>query len=271
VSTQDLTNLAALKAWLGLPATVTPSDATLASLVTSSSRWIYAALSRPFLLPTACSDTLDAESKRVFLRHWPVLSVTSVTLDGLAIPPATPATGAPSLGYALRPDDPAPPGRPQALDLFHLRLWPGRQNLTVAYTAGYAVQGESGVAPVGAPLQAQAPYGPWAGDLGVTLSATQSPLAAVAGPPGPGQYAVAGGLYTFNAAQAGAGVAISYGYIPQDLWQATLELAAERFRAGDRIGLRSKSLGGQETIAYDVGAISAPVLAMIQPYRRTAI
>ena len=64
---------------------------------------------------------------------------------------------------------------------------------------------------------------------------------------------------------------IAYGYVPQDLWQATLELAAERFRAADRIGLRSKSLGGQETIAYDIGAMSASVLAMIQPYKRTAI
>ena len=88
MSNQDLTNLAALKAWLGLPASAAPSDATLANLITSSSRWIYAALSRPFLLPTACSETLDAEAARVFLRHWPVLSVASVALDGQSIPPS---------------------------------------------------------------------------------------------------------------------------------------------------------------------------------------
>ena len=40
--------------------------------------------------------------------------------------------------------------------------------------------------------------------------------------------------------------------MPQDLAQAATELAAERFRAAERIGLRSKSLGGQETIAYDL-------------------
>ena len=66
-------------------------------------------------------------------------------------------------------------------------------------------------------------------------------------------------------------MAISYGYIPQDVAQAALELAAERFRAAERIGLRSKSIGGQETIAYDVSAISAPVMALLQPYRRVAV
>ena len=133
------------------------------------------------------------------------------------------------------------------------------------------MQAESWTTPAGAPIQALAPYGPWASDLGVTLSASGAALTVTAGAPGPGQYSVAGGLYTFNAAQAGAAVTIAYGYVPQDLWQATLELAAERFRAADRIGLRSKSLGGQETIAYDIGAMSASVLAMIQPYKRTAI
>ena len=64
---------------------------------------------------------------------------------------------------------------------------------------------------------------------------------------------------------------LSYGYIPQDLAQAALELAAERFRASERIGLRSKSIGGQETIAYDISAMSAGVLALLQPYRRTIL
>ena len=49
-------------------------------------------------------------------------------------------------------------------------------------------------------------------------------------------------------------VSLSYGYVPQDIAQAALELAAERFRAAERIGLRSKSVGGQETIGYDTSA-----------------
>ena len=82
---------------------------------------------------------------------------------------------------------------------------------------------------------------------------------------------VSAGVYTFSAADAGAALSISYGFIPQDIAQAALELSAERFRAADRIGLRSKSVGGQETISYDGSAISATVLALLQPYRRVAI
>ncbi len=65
-------------------------------------------------------------------------------------------------------------------------------------------------------------------------------------------------------------LSLSYGFVPQDLAQAATELAADRFRAADRIGLRSKSLGGQETIAYDLTGLSAAVEALIAPYRRTA-
>ena len=273
MSLYDLTNLAALKAWLELPAGASPNDATLAGLITAASRAIYAALSRPSLLPQGYSEVIDGESERLFLRHWPVLKVTSVTLEGHAIPPASPAGARPTLGYLVRPDDIAPPGRQQALDIFGRHVRPRRQNLVVDYTAGYAVQGEAQVVPVVSPWTANAlaPYGAWAADLGVVYAATGDPLSAVPTAPTTGEYCVAGGAYTFSADDAGAAVTISYGYVPQDIAQAALELAAERFRAAERIGLRSKSLGGQETIAYDISPISAPVLAPLQPYRRVAV
>ena len=87
----------------------------------------------------------------------------------------------------------------------------------------------------------------------------------------PGQYAVSAGVYSFSAADAGQALALSYGYAPQDVAQAALEMAAERFRAAEHIGLRSKSVGGQEMIAYDTSAIPAPILAMLQPYKRVAV
>jgi hypothetical protein len=272
MSTYDLTNLAALKAWLGLPASASPNDTTLSALITAGSRAIYALLSRPGLLPQSYSETIDAESRRLFLRHWPVLQIASVTLDGFAIPPATP--GAPSeVGYLLRPDDVAPPGRQQALDIFGWHVWPRRQNLVVAYSAGYAVQREAQSVPAETPwtLSPLAPYGPWALDMGVVYAATGAALSAVASAPTTGQYCVNAGAYAFSAGDAGAAVSLSYGYIPQDVAQAALELAAERFRAAERIGLRSKSIGGQETIAYDISAISAPVMSLLQPYRRVAV
>jgi hypothetical protein len=269
----DLTNLAALKAWLGLPPAPSPSDATLAALVTAASRSIYAALSRPSLLPLSYAETIDLETDRVTLRHWPVLKVTSVTWRGFTVPPDDNANLEASIGYALQPGDGFPPGRPQALDLFGRQYLSGRQSLSVSYSAGYAVQNEAQTVPATASLQLSAfsPYGPWGSDLGVNYSATGAPLTAVSASPGAGQYSVSTGVYSFTASDAGQSVSISYGYVPQDIAQAAIELAAERFRAADRIGLRSKSIGGQETIAYDTSAMSAPIQAMLRPCMRVIL
>lgn len=270
MSQYDLTSTAALKAWLGLPAGPGPSDATLAALPTAASRMIFALLSRPNLLPQAYTETLDLESRRVTLRQWPVLQVNAVLWRGVVVPPALTADPSASIGYALQSADSAPPGRPQAIDLFGDCYRPGRQSLVVSYRAGYAVQGEAQTVPsVGPPqLSALAPYGPWASDLGVIYASTGASFTPVAAAPGAGQYAIGAGVYTFSAADAGQPLALSYGYTPQDVAQAALELASERFRAAEHIGLRSKSVGGQETIAYDVSAIPAAVLAMLQPYKR---
>lgn len=269
----DLTNLAALKAWLGLPSAPGPSNSALAALVTAASRMVYAALSRPSLLPRAFTETIDLETRRVTLRHWPVLKVTAATWRGIAVPPDLNADLAASFGYALEPDDGVPPGRPQALDLFGHQYGPGRQSLVVSYSAGYAVQNETQAVPSAAPFQLSAfsPYGPWGSDLAVTYAATGAPLTPVSASPAAGQYVASAGTYTFAAADAGQSVSLAYGYVPQDIAQATLELAADRFRAAERIGLRSKSIGGQETIAYDTGAMPAPVEAMLRPYRRVTL
>jgi hypothetical protein len=269
MSAYDLTTLANVKAWLGLPSPPGVSDATLSGLVTAASRAILAALSRPSILPQAYADTIDLEGERVYLNNWPVSQVTSVRLDGLVVPPVG---SLPTLGWSLQPADAAPPGRPQALDIFGRRIQRRRQNLVVSYVAGYGVYQESATAPSAAPYQiaAQAPFGPRASDLGVSYVSSGQALQKVAGAPALGQYAVAAGSYRFNAADAGAGLSVSYGFVPQDLVQAATELAAERFRAADHIGLSSKSLGGQETIAYGTAAISAPILALIAPYRRAA-
>ena len=272
MSPYDLTNLAALKAWLGLPSAAGLNDATLTALITAASRSIYAAISRPSLLPQSYTETIDLETQRVTLRQWPVTQVVSVTWRGIAVPRDQNADLEASVGYALEPGDGVPPGRPQALDLFGHQYRPGRQRLIVSYSAGYAVQNEAQTVPAAAPFQLTtlAPYGPWGSDVGVTYAASGAALISVAAPPGAGQYSVSGGAYTFSAADAGQSVLIAYGYVPQDIAQAALELAAERFRAAERIGLKSKSMGGQETIAYDMTAMSAPILSMLQPYKRVA-
>ena len=272
MSQYDLTTLANVKAWLGLPSPPGASDAPLAGLVTAASRAILAALSRTAIWPQAYVETFDLETDRVYLANWPVGSVASVLLDGLVLPPAATGSANAQLGWLLSAGDAAPPGRPQALTIYGRRGGRGRNNLVVSYQAGYAVYGETANAPSAPPYQlaAAAPFGAWAGDLGVSYAASGAPLTAITGAPGPGQYSVSGGTYRFNAADAGAGLLLSYGFVPQDLVQAATELAAERFRAADHIGLGSKSLGGQETINYLSSGMSAPIQALIAPYKRTA-
>src|ERR1700674_4809115 len=113
----DLTTLAALKAWLGLPAAAGPNDATLSALITAASRSIYAALSRPGLLPQSYVEAIDLETSRIYPMQWPVLQVNSVLWRGIMVPPDQNADLQASVGYALQPGDAAPPGRPQAIDL----------------------------------------------------------------------------------------------------------------------------------------------------------
>jgi hypothetical protein len=273
MSSTDLTTLVGLKTWLGLPAAASPSDATLAALITATSRAVYAQLSRPALAPQNYTETIDLETQRVFLRQWPVVKVNWVTWRGLSVPASQPGNLDATSGYALQPGDSAPPGRPQALDLFGGYYRPGRQSLVVSYCAGYALQGETQTVPSASPyaVTVLAPYGPWASDLGAVYAATGVAMTPVATAPAAGQYSVSGGVYTFSAADSGQSISLSYGYTPQDIAQATMELAAARFRAADHIGLTSKSLGGQETIAYDASALPASVVAMLQPYKRLAV
>ncbi len=59
-----------------------------------------------------------------------------------------------------------------------------------------------------------------------------------------------------------------YAATPPEVAQAVVELAGERFRTRDRIGQTSKTLGGQETAAFSLAAMSPAVAAMLAPYRR---
>ena len=99
------------------------------------------------------------------------------------------------------------------------------------------MQGEAQTVPAAAPCQLTRVCA-WA--LGERsrrrLRRDRRALSPVAPRPAPGNMSVAGGVYAFSAADAGKAVSISYGYVPQDIAQAALELAAERFRAAEHIG-----------------------------------
>ena len=269
----DLAALADVKTWLsGSSGIGTSDDALLARLITDVSGAIAAYLGRPSLTPRAFVERRDGGGKaRLYLRRYPALAIASLVIDGCNVASATPpAAGAPrGRGYLLETWDGLPPGRPQALDLFDEMFWPGRQNVVVSYSAGYAVSGEAATVPA-APgpynVSAAAPFGPWAGDGGVTYAGGTA-LTAVAGMPGAGQYNVSAGAYSFAAADAGAAVLLGYGFIPAAINNACIEWVAERYRYRTRVGQSAQTVAGQMTSSYSLKDIPDFIRASLDPYR----
>ena len=64
-------------------------------------------------------------------------------------------------------------------------------------------------------------------------------------------------------------VAYTAGYAttPPDIAQAAIELTGEAFRRRDRIGLNSKSLGGQEVVAFSLKDMNDTIRALLAPYQ----
>ena len=125
----------------------------------------------------------------------------------------------------MQPGDGVPPGRPQALDLFGHQYGPGRQSLVVSYSAGYAVQNETQTVPAAAPFQLSALFALRTVGIGSRRDLRCDRRAPDAGFSLAGRWAnmwSAPATYTFSAADAGQSVSISYGYVPQDIAQATL-------------------------------------------------
>lgn len=234
-------------------------DDEIQRLITAVSRTMLTMLNRPNLLPHTVTETRRSGGGGIVLAQWPVTSVQAVTLGG--IPSA----------YDLEPADDAPPGRPQWLTLAGLARGRDAPWATITYTAGYQVTDAPKFVPASAPytVTPAAPHGAWACDVGVT-SATGGALARVASQPGPGQYSVeADGTYTLSGAEAGKAIALSYGYVPADLANAAVDWIRDRIAYADRIGMQSRSLGGQETVSYKIAATPDFVAAILAQYAAT--
>ncbi len=262
----DLISLAQLKAHLGVQSN--GDDIVLSGLISQISRAIAAYLNRPFIWPRDIVDVFDGNGRdRIQLRHWPVVSASSVSVNGQVVPPAaTPQ----SAGWLVEASDLEPPGAMQQVIWLGGVFPRGWQNVSVAYRAGYQVSGETVAVPSAAPyfVQAAQPYGAFVCDMGVAY-ANGAALTGVAENPGQGQYVLDGvGGYYFSAADAGQSIVLNYGYAPADLALCALEWAADRYRYRERIGMTSKSLGGQETAAFRLAAMPDFVALALRNFAR---
>lgn len=126
----DLCALADVKAWLQTGQNPFPAtdDALLSRLITAASQFIQTWLNRQI----AAADWLEIRDgtggRRLALANFPVVAVLSLTIDGLAIPPAS-AGGGYGAGYSFTATELAVHGY-----VFTRRA----QNVIVTYTAGYA-------------------------------------------------------------------------------------------------------------------------------------
>ena len=268
-SPSDLVTVAEAQAYIGQAAA--NQGVKLGKLITTCSMAILAYINRNAVLPKSYTEVRDGNRNgSIMLRNWPVQSVQAVTAARGAFSGAQDAI-LPSVngqcGYLLETADDAPAGAPQSIITPYGGIYAGKDNVTITYTAGYQVSAEAQTVPAdGGVVTVAQPYGAWGSDVGVTY-VTGMPLRPVAaGAEALGAYSVANGAYTFSAADGGASLLISYGYIPADLANACLEWVQERLAYQDRVGLASKGIAGEMT-TYRAAAVPAFVATMLDNYR----
>jgi hypothetical protein len=121
----DLTTLATLESWLGLPAGNADED-LLQRLIDAIGAAAESWCARSFAAQ-AFAETRDGTGgTRLAFANTPVSVVASVLVDGVAIPPSP---GAPLPGYLFSAT---------AVTLVGFRFRRGQSNVALAYTAGYA-------------------------------------------------------------------------------------------------------------------------------------
>lgn len=282
LATGDLTTYANAQAYVAGFNGLSATNPLITGLVTRISRMIQTKLNRSLLIPQAKVQQFNGTgTNSLVLPDWPVIgaTLTSLTIGGAVIniapQPNDPATVSVPWGYRFQPQSGLPPGSPAVVELVGgAYYYPGNQNVVVSYNAGYQITGEVVPTTGGATYTPVTPYGIWATDQGVEYVANGTALVPIAsGMPTAGQYIPPSPeaaspvlLYTFNAADVAAGLQISYGFIPADLEQICLELIAERASYRSRVGVRSQSLAGQETMSYDMAGLPPYAVAMLAPY-----
>lgn len=249
----------------------------LGSMISQVSRAFNNYMERGSLLFRTVTETYDGlGNTRLTLRQFPALSVSVLTIRGVPIKQTQyTASGQlnnlspPGYGFLFAPWDGDLPGKPASIDLVGACFPRLPKSISVTYQTGYVTANEAAVVASGQ-VTPQEPQGNWVQDAGVTY-ATGVALTKVAANPLQGQYTVPSDnqdFYGFNAADEGVAVLISYSFVPSDLEEACIEQVAERLRYATRIGLKSASQSGQETVSYNITDIPPYVRMALNSYRR---
>ncbi len=135
----DLTTLENLKAWLPINTTTTSDDPTLSRLITAASNDFMRATKRPDLLQASyCEVRTGDGGTRMVLYHWPIVSVTTLKINGAAVAASADKIVA---GYFL--DQDIDPERIFSLWLAGGSSFTDGNSVQISYAAGYVQPGAS--------------------------------------------------------------------------------------------------------------------------------
>lgn len=260
-----LTSLGRIKDWLSISASNTDADSLLTRMNRTVSAFVLNHLNRDNLSLTQFSDIYDGYGNSfMVLRRNPVYQVLAVSFSGTPIPAATGDgfTNPYTNGWVLEPEYSVVGA--QRLNFYGYVTPRIRSSVAVRYTSGY-VNTEAATIPAATTYTVSTVLF-WLSDISVAKASDGTLFTKVATAPGPGQYSVADGVYTFNAADASTAVILTYSFVPSDIENAVIEIVGERYRYMDRIGMVSKSLGGQENVSFSQKAMSSFIGENLTPY-----
>lgn len=257
-----------VKSWLqGDPSKDFPAanNAILERIIGAVSNYVLQYISGP-VAPLTFTELYNGRDRPTLtLRQQPVISVQSLTVGSTSFTARTGLTGS---GYVF--DD-------TSVTLVDGCFWRGAQNVQVIYEAGYQTSDAVTVAtspdaPPAGSVSAQDLSRAWNSDRGVAYANGTALTLVTTAPSVAGTYQVTQdskgyGLYVFAAADVGASITITYGFTPEDMGQALIELAGERFRARNRIGESSQSVGGHVTTSFSQRDMNATIRSLLAPFR----
>jgi hypothetical protein len=232
-------------------------------LISAVSRYIQTWLNRTIASATYNETRSGQGMPFMMFENYPCTSVTSVYINGLPLQPR-PALGAVVTasqfsGYVFED---------VRIMLDGARFPRGYNNISFVYQAGYLVDSEPNTIPAMSPYTLEG-LAHWAASPVSAILADGTVLELVTGAPGPGQYSLSDTVFTFNAAEAGIPLALSYGYVPFDVEQAAIDMIGDWFVYRSRIGKLSESIDAQ-SITFTNTAITSRAQGVLNQYRNVS-